>query len=163
VEPVTLSSIDVSDVPRLRELWLALHRQHRTVSPVPLVEDDERSWAVRAGLYLKWLGEGNAFGLLATRGSEPVGYAFCCLYDGPDDTFPVGARYGDLYSLCVSEDARGQGIGTRLLDAVDDELEARGVHDLRISVIAGNERAQALYERRGFRVAELSLFRFGPS
>jgi ribosomal protein S18 acetylase RimI-like enzyme len=161
VEPVTLSAIDVADVPRLRELWLALHHQHRAVAPVPLVEDDERSWAARSALYRKWLGEGNAFGLLAERGSAPVGYAICCLYDGPDDTFPVGARYGDLYSLCVSEGERGQGIGSRLLDAVDEELEARDVHDLRISVIAGNEGAQRLYERRGLRVAELVLFRFG--
>ena len=44
--------------------------------------------------------------------------------------------------------------------AVDD-VERRGVHDLRISVLAGNERAQRLYERRGLHVAELALFRFG--
>jgi ribosomal protein S18 acetylase RimI-like enzyme len=56
---------------------------------------------------------------------------------------------------------RVAGIGTRLLDAVDDELATRGVHDLRISVLAGNERAQRLYERRGFGVGELVLFRFG--
>lgn len=158
---VTLSPISVDDVPRLRDLWIALHHQHQAVAPVPLVEDDERSWDARRSLYLRWLGEGNAFGLLAERNGEAVGYAICCLYDGPDDTFPVGARYGDLYSLCVAEQERGQGIGSRLLDAVDSELEQRGVHDLRISVIAGNERAQRLYERRGFRVAELALFRFG--
>jgi ribosomal protein S18 acetylase RimI-like enzyme len=163
VDGVTLSPLAIDRVDGLRALWLALHHQHREVSPVPLVEDDERSWQARRAVYATWLGQGSAFGVVAELEGTPVGYAFCCLYDGPDDTFPVGARYGDLYSLCVSEDARGQGIGTRLLDAVDDELEARGVHDLRISVIAGNERAQALYERRGFRVAELSLFRFGPS
>jgi ribosomal protein S18 acetylase RimI-like enzyme len=158
---VTLSEISVDDVPRLRELWIALHHQHRALAPVPLVEDDERSWDARRSLYLTWLRKGNAFGLLAERRGEAVGYAICCLYDGPDDTFPVGARYGDLYSLCVAERERGQGIGTRLLDGVDAELERRGVHDLRISVIAGNERAQRLYERRGLRVAELVLFRFG--
>ena len=161
MDPVTLSPIGIADLPRLRDLWIALHHQHRAVSPVPLVEDDERSWEARHALYLTWVGAGNAFGILAARGDEPVGYAICCLYDGPDDTFPVGARYGDLYSLCVSEGERGQGIGTRLLDAVDEELEARGIHDLRISVMAGNERAQQLYERRGLRVAELVLFRFG--
>lgn len=158
---VTLSPIAVDDVPRLRDLWIALHHQHRAVAPVPLVADDERSWAARRSLYLRWLGADSAFGLLAERNGEAVGYAICCLYDGPDDTFPVGTRYGDLYSLCVAEQERGQGIGTQLLDAVDAELEQRGIHDLRISVIAGNERAQRLYERRGLRVAELALFRFG--
>jgi ribosomal protein S18 acetylase RimI-like enzyme len=149
------------DVERLRGLWLALHHQHRAVAPVALVEDDEASWQARRALYLGWLGEGNAFGFLAERDGEPVGYTVCCLIDGPDDTFPVGERYGDLYSLSVAPGERGQGIGTRLLDAVDRELEQRAIHDLRISVMAGNERAQKLYERRGLRVAELVLFRFG--
>jgi ribosomal protein S18 acetylase RimI-like enzyme len=158
---VTLSPIAADDVPRLRDLWIELHHRHRAVSPLPLVEDDEASWRARSGLYRRWLAEGAAFGILAERAGEAVGYACCCLCDGPDDTFPVGERYGDLYSLCVAEQERGQGIGTRLLDAVDDELAARGVHDLRISVLAGNERAQRLYERRGFGVGELVLFRFG--
>jgi len=149
------------DVERLRDLWLALHHQHRAVAPIPLVADDESSWQARRALYLQWLGEGNAFGFLAERDGEPVGYAVCCLIDGPDDTFPVGERYGDLYSLSVAEHERGQGIGTRLLDAVDLELEQRAIHDLRISVMAGNERARQLYERRGLRLVELVLFRFG--
>jgi len=158
---VTISPLVAADVERLRELWLALHHQHQAVSPVLLVQDDAASWQARRSLYSEWLGNGSGFGLLAARGERLVGYAFCCLLDGPDDTFPVGQRYGDLYSLSVAEGERGRGIGTRLLDAVDAELERRQVHDLRISVIAGNERARKLYERRGLALVELVLFRFG--
>jgi ribosomal protein S18 acetylase RimI-like enzyme len=161
VDAVTLSPLVAADIYRLRSLWIALHDRHRAVAPVALVEDDEASWRARSALYLEWLGEGNAFGFVAEREGEPVGYAVCCLIDGPDDTFPVGDRYGDLYSLSVAPAERGQGIGTQLLDAVDRELEQRAIHDLRISVMAGNERALKLYERRGLRVAELVLFRFG--
>jgi ribosomal protein S18 acetylase RimI-like enzyme len=160
VDGVTLSPLAIDRVDELRELWLALHHEHRAVSPVPLVEDDERSWQARRAVYRTWFEQGTAFGIVAELEGTPVGYAFCCLYPGPDDTFPVGAQYADLYSLSVAEGVRGRGIGTRLLDAVDDELDARDVHDLRISVLAGNERAQRLYERRGLRVAELILFRF---
>ena len=103
VHAVTVSPMVVTDVERLRRLWLALHHQHRAVAPVALVEDDEASWRARSALYLQWLGEGNAFGFLAERNGEPVGYAVCCLIDGPDDSFPVGERYGDLYSLSVAE------------------------------------------------------------
>ncbi|MEO9176373.1 MAG: GNAT family N-acetyltransferase [Gaiellales bacterium] len=161
MEGVTLSPLAVERVDSLRELWLALHHRHQAVSPVPLVEDDARSWQARRAVYTGRLAEGSAFGIVAELGSAAVGYAFCCLHPGPDDTFPVGAQYADLYSLSVAEAVRGRGIGTRLLDAVDRELEERDVHDLRISVLAGNERAQRLYERRGLRVAELVLFRFG--
>jgi ribosomal protein S18 acetylase RimI-like enzyme len=160
MDEVTLAPLALADVGRLRKLWLELHHQHRAVATVPLVEDDDASWAARSALYRSWLGEGNAFGILAEREGHAIGYAVCCVIEGPDDTFPVGARFADLYTLVVTEGARGQGVGTRLLDAVDRELEARAIHALRISVLAGNERAQRLYERRGLRVAELALFRF---
>jgi ribosomal protein S18 acetylase RimI-like enzyme len=156
-----LRLLDVADVDRLRPLWLALHHRHHEVSPVPLVADDERSWQARRALYARRLTDGSAFALVAEREREAVGYAFCCLEEGPDDTFPVGDRYADVYSLAVAEGQRGQGIGTRLLDEVDAELERRGIRDLKISVLAGNERAQRLYERRGLQVAELILLRIG--
>jgi ribosomal protein S18 acetylase RimI-like enzyme len=158
---VVLAPLAVDEVDRVRGLWLELHHHHQIGSPVALVADDELSWAARRRLYVDWLSGGSAFALIAEQDGRAVGYAFCTLHDGPDDTFPVGARFGDVFSLAVSEQARGAGIGTALLDEVDRELERRSIHDLRISVMAGNERAQRLYERRGLRVAELSLWRFG--
>jgi ribosomal protein S18 acetylase RimI-like enzyme len=161
VDDITLSPLALEQVDGLRDLWIALHHTHRSVSPVPLVEDDELSWQRRRALYVGWLDRAAGFGVLASLDGVPVGYAFCCLVAGPDDTFPVGDTYGDVYSLSVAEGVRGRGIGSRLLDEVDRELDARGIRDLKISVLAGNERAQRLYERRGFRVAELALYRFG--
>jgi ribosomal protein S18 acetylase RimI-like enzyme len=161
VDDVTLGLLDAAAVDRLRPLWIALHHRHHEVSPVPLVADDEQSWQARRALYVRRLAAGSAFALLAEVAGEAVGYAFCCLEEGPDDTFPVGDRYADVYSLAVAEGQRGRGIGTRLLDEVDAELARRGIRDLKISVLAGNERAQRLYERRGLQVAELILVRFG--
>ncbi len=158
---VTLSPIAVDEIDRLRDLWLALHHQHRAVSPVPLVADDEASWAARRRLYLEWIGAGRRSGCSQNATGSPS--ATPCAACSTVPTTRSRSSYGDLYSLCVAEEVRGHGIGTRLLDEVDLELERRGVHDLRISVLAGNERAQRLYERRGLRVAELVLFRFGRS
>ena len=47
------------------------------------------------------------------------------------------------------------------MDAVDAELERRGVRDLEVAVMAGNDRARRFYERRGLRAGEVLLFRFG--
>jgi ribosomal protein S18 acetylase RimI-like enzyme len=158
---LVLAPLDVEGIDRVHELWLELHRHHRLGSPVPLVADDELSWTARRRLYVDWLSGGSAFGLIAERDGRDLGYAFCTLHDGPDDTFPVGAQFADVFSLSVTSAARGEGIGSALLDEVDRELERRSIHAVRISVLAGNERAQRLYERRGLRVAELSLWRFG--
>lgn len=52
--------------------------------------------------------------------------------------------------IVVSDAARGQGIGTRLLAAIKDEALARGCTSVRLDVIDSNPRARALYEREGF-------------
>ncbi|SMY06843.1 GNAT family N-acetyltransferase [Flavimaricola marinus] len=52
--------------------------------------------------------------------------------------------------IFVDPAARGQGVGSRLLEAVAQEAAARGYSELRLDVIDSNGRARALYERRGF-------------
>lgn len=52
--------------------------------------------------------------------------------------------------ICVLREARGQGIGSALLDALCAEGAARGYHAVRLDVIDTNWRARALYERQGF-------------
>ena len=146
----------------VRELWLELHHHHQdVVTTVPLVKDDERSWERRRELYAGRLRAGTGFLVLASEAEAVVGYALVCIEEGPDDTFPVGDRYAELYSLSVAPARRGRGIGTQLLDFVDQELARRSIHDLAVSVMVGNADAQRLYERRGLRPAEVVLYRFG--
>jgi ribosomal protein S18 acetylase RimI-like enzyme len=58
-----------------------------------------------------------------------------------------------LDGLCVSPAARGQGVGTALLEAIAAEGRARGFATLRLDVVDSNPRARALYERLGFTIA----------
>lgn len=57
-----------------------------------------------------------------------------------------------LDGLCVDEPARGQGLGSALLNAICAEARLRGYPAVRLDVIDRNTRAIALYERLGFRV-----------
>ena len=51
----------------------------------------------------------------------------------------------------VSASARGRGVGTALLQWADDKAKENGLGYVTLSVLKGN-RAQKLYERRGFAV-----------
>lgn len=53
--------------------------------------------------------------------------------------------------IFVDSAARGQGVGTLLLQAIADEAAARNLHQIQLDVIDTNPRARALYERFGFR------------
>jgi ribosomal protein S18 acetylase RimI-like enzyme len=161
---VTVALAGRESVDEVRTLWIELHRHERAVAAgLPLITDDELSWRRRRSLYTTWLEQHQGFLALARNESGVVGYAFVRLERGSDDTFPIGERYAELYSLSVAPEWRGQGIGTRLLDFVDAELTSRGLRDLIVSVMLGNADAQRLYERRGLRPAEIVLYRFGSA
>ncbi len=67
-----------------------------------------------------------------------------------------------LDGLCVVDDRHGQGIGSALMGAIAAEARLRGYGAVRLDVIDGNTRAQALYHRLGFvetRRAEIGLLR----
>ena len=60
----------------------------------------------------------------------------------------------DYYVLAaaVDSDCRGLGIGTMLLDAMEERARAVGATRLALDVSAGNKGARRLYERRGMTV-----------
>jgi ribosomal protein S18 acetylase RimI-like enzyme len=156
-----ITRLDPGAVDDLEPLYRSLHGHHRAVSHLPVLADDDLSWERRRAWYGRLLADGEAFALVARAGGRPVGYAFVEVRDGDDDTWPYGRRMAELVTLSVAPDSRGGGVGSALMDAVDVELERRGVHDLEMFVMAGNDRAREFYERRGFRVGEHLLFRFG--
>jgi ribosomal protein S18 acetylase RimI-like enzyme len=156
----TIVKITADQLSTLRDLWIALHRHHADVGSRPLVDDDDLSWQRRHALYEAWLRNEEAFVLVAGDTTAPVGYAVVRLHDGPDDTYPVGERWAEIYSLSVAPEARGQGIGTQLLDAIDERLTTLGIHDVAISAMVENDSAIRLYQRRGFLPRELILWRF---
>jgi ribosomal protein S18 acetylase RimI-like enzyme len=57
-----------------------------------------------------------------------------------------------LDGLCVDASARGQGLGTALLNAICTEARLRGFPAVRLDVIDSNTRAIALYQRLGFHI-----------
>jgi ribosomal protein S18 acetylase RimI-like enzyme len=160
---VTVRAIEEpAELDLLEPLWLALHRHHRTVLPPgTLVADDAASWARRRALYRGWMEDGDALVLVAERAGELAGYAVAHLQDGPDDTFAVGDRYAELYSLSVAPPARGAGVGTQLMDELDRRLAALGIADLAVAVMSDNHDALRFYERRGLRPTETYLWRIG--
>lgn len=72
-------------------------------------------------------------------------------------------RRDELYvdGLAVAADARGRGVGTRLLSEVRDVARALDKDFVRLDVVDTNPRAQALYERLGYRVTRVQSFGWG--
>jgi ribosomal protein S18 acetylase RimI-like enzyme len=142
------------DIDELEPLWLQMLSHHRgLVSRETPVHTDEQSWARTRRAYAEWLANDTGILLIARdlASHRSLGYAICRLVPGDGRTFDLGAIRGDVDSLVVDAQARGQGIGTALLDALRDNLVDRGVSFWSIGVLARNAEAVKLYERVGFR------------
>ena len=66
------------------------------------------------------------------------------------DTLADGDFY--LLSISVDQDLRGEGVGSRLIDAIQERARASGSARLSLDDSAKNEGARKLYERRGMTV-----------
>jgi ribosomal protein S18 acetylase RimI-like enzyme len=153
----------VDDVPALRDLWLELHHHHADVAPqTGEFVDDETSWRVRSASYREWLADPRSFVLLARAGDRLVGYALVRVMEaGADltDSWRVPDVIAEIETMLVTAEVRREGLGSRLLDEIDAELERQGITEVIVGLMPGNDGAQRLYERRGFQRRWLVLAR----
>ncbi|MCH0566211.1 GNAT family N-acetyltransferase [Streptomyces sp. MUM 2J] len=103
----------------------------------------------------QWQGSGDREERWRARLSIPGAHDLVALLDG----LPVGMASGvpgeeaenvELISMWVNPTARGKGVGDHLIQAVERWAAERGATTLRLSVMPGNRKAAALYERHGF-------------
>lgn len=62
-------------------------------------------------------------------------------------------------TVVVDEGYRSQGIGKALIAHCDEWGKVQGAHQIRLEVMAFNERAKALYEALGFKMLSLTMAR----
>lgn len=74
--------------------------------------------------------------------SRVVGYAG--LFSLP------GSKDADVQTIAVAPEARGGGVGRRLIELLHDEARRRGVREVFLDVRVDNERAQNLYRSFGY-------------
>lgn len=102
-----------------------------------------------------WQGEGDQEERWRARLGIPGSYHVVAVLDG----HPVGMASGvpttdeavvELISMWVAPTARGRHVGDDLVCAVAGWARQVGARELRLSVMAGNAAASALYQRNGF-------------
>ncbi|HRF50426.1 MAG TPA: GNAT family N-acetyltransferase [Anaerolineales bacterium] len=130
---VRIRPVVAQDLPALE--WEGQYRHYRRVFQANF--DD-----MRRGQRMMWVAESEG---------RLVGQVFVQLLSA-DPNFADGVRRAYLYAFRVRPGWQGQGLGTRLMAAAEEDLVARG---FRLAVIAAgrdNLRARTLYERLGYRV-----------
>jgi GNAT superfamily N-acetyltransferase len=135
----------------VRPLWLALRDHHHQVAPeLGPVRSDHDTWTRRRGQYAAWLEDERAFFLVARRDTKVLAYAFVRPTSRSSVTWDVDHDALELETLSVSPEARGTGIGARILALVREEVERGGYGGFYVVAVAANRDAVRFYEREGF-------------
>jgi len=90
-----------------------------------------------------WIKASNRVFLVAEKEQKVLAYGLVFLHKG--------TRLARLYSIAVSGEARGQGIGKALLLALEQAASEKGRFAMRLEVAKGNAGAIKLYESLGYR------------
>jgi ribosomal protein S18 acetylase RimI-like enzyme len=148
---ISIRPLDVAEIGLIEPLWNALREHHTALAPtLDSPRPAKESWVRRRAQYETWLAEPGSFILLAEQAGAPVGYAMVHLRSA-SPTWSSSERAGEIETLSVLPEMRGQGVGTALLDAVRERLKPLGLGELSLHVLAGNDDATRFYERHGFK------------
>ncbi|WP_134671390.1 GNAT family N-acetyltransferase [Halorussus marinus] len=131
------SERDVSTVRSVaREAWTEAYAD---AVPESVVDDAVSAWYADETM-TRLIGDDEQVCLVAVEDREVVG--FC--HGATRDT------EGDILRLYVRPGRWNEGIGTALLEAMEERLTEMGMERLQAMVLADNEIGKAFYESRGF-------------
>ncbi|NUB91871.1 GNAT family N-acetyltransferase [Haloterrigena sp. SYSU A121-1] len=147
----TIERATADDVETVADLWVRLARDQRRHDSY--VHADANRETMRDTLAAHQVNDGL---LVARDGGTVVGFASFSVERG---SLQLDATRGVLSNIYVVPAARGQGVGTALLEAVEDELEAQGADVVVLEVMARNEAARRFYERKGYETYRVAMER----
>jgi ribosomal protein S18 acetylase RimI-like enzyme len=156
-DPISVRRATSADLSTAAELAAQLVRQHHRVDPGRffLPEGVEQGYAA---WFRQELARREAV-ILVAAGAAVVGYAYGTI-EGRDWNLLLD-RHGAIHDIFVAEGARRCGTGLLLMQALIAELESLGAPRIVLATMVGNENAQRLFERVGFRRTMLEMTRGG--
>lgn len=149
---VTVRPARQGDLEKIVDLQLELGEHHRELEPDnPRYQIDRAQWA--SLINKAFDGATSAF-LVAVRDDQVWGFVRFSMVDKP---WGVGC---EMDTLVVDRNARGQGLGRRLLEHAEAAARLAGARAIRANVLSRSPSGREFYERNGY--SEIAI-RFGKS
>ena len=136
----TIEQSGPESIDRIQPLWEALNRHHANVSSHFAHRFHANTFDKRRTYLLGKADQGALRVFTACVDDRPAGYCVCSLCDG----------HGEIESIFVMPDARGAGVGSRLMTAALAWLDDNGAASRSLNVVHGNDTAHPFYARFGF-------------
>ena len=130
------------DVAAVAELWVSLAGEQRGHGSHLRAEENRQRAQDLVAQYVH-----SDTCAVATAAGQPVGFVMFRVESG---FFQTDATRGVVDNVYVLPEARGEGVGSALLDYAERALRDEGADVLALEALWDNEAARRLYERRGY-------------
>lgn len=161
IEGVTIRRATSDDREALGRLGASLMRAHFAFDQRRYLEPGEHAESGYAAFLTTQLASENSMVLVAERtvDGQPavIGYVYAGVE--PPSWKELRGEAGFVHDLLVSDEARGMGVGERLLEAAVAWLAERGVPRVILWSAVPNTGAQRLFERHGFKPTMVEMTR----
>ncbi|MBS7648340.1 MAG: GNAT family N-acetyltransferase [Candidatus Bathyarchaeia archaeon] len=140
----------------LRNLWLRLADEMFKIEGFIIPSESNADRWIRFAE--ESVAEGRGFLIIAECDSEIVGFTFATI----SREFPLDATehaIGTINDVYVLPEYRGRGIGKRMVAECLGKIKARGIKNVRLSVLAENKAAIKLYKRLNFKIRSYEMFK----
>jgi ribosomal protein S18 acetylase RimI-like enzyme len=136
---VTLADSD--DIDRIVDLWIALAEGQRSYGSH--LRSEANRTKIRETIARRIVSDR----LLVARDGEIQGFV---MFRTEAERYVQDHSRGIVENLYVAEGNRGQGIGSALLAAAEEQLQDSGAVSIALEVMVDNERARAFYRDQGY-------------
>ncbi len=147
---ITIRAAGQADVTEIAALWGEMLAYHALI-PGPSADQGF------AEFLPDLLERDDAHVLVAVDVDHAVGYGITQIKTRP--SFVRNRRYGFISDLAVTASHRRQGVGTALLRALCQELEAAGVNQVEVGIQMQNEMSRAFWKKHGFEDVKMTVAR----
>ena len=154
MEGIPLRNARRGDIPMLLLLWEQMRKENAAVDP--RLAAHPRAKEHMAANLQRWIQDPEHLVIVAEEGKRLlIGFAAAGRLPGIDGALPEG-EISDLFVLGAR---RRRGIARRLVGRIEDQLEEKGVRNMRLQASAQNNGSRAFWEAIGYGVSEVILER----
>lgn len=161
-EEVEILQPEIKDLEAVFGFWRAQHELHYNLDPVYYKPNSPELDTLAREYFQKTITTDSPHILIARLQDKIVGFITFeekGTGSGIEAFASSLSRYEEVIDLFIEDKFRGKNIGAHLMTKAQEHCQNTGLPNMKVEVAASNTGAQRFYERLGFSVKQVEMFK----
>ena len=161
-EEVEILRPEIKDLEAVFGFWRAQHELHYNLDPVYYKPNSAELDTLAREYFQKTITTDSPHILIARLQDKIVGFITFeekGTGSGIEEFASNLSSYEEVIDLFIEDKFRGKNVGTQLMTKVQEHCQRVGLPNMKVEVAASNTRARRFYERLGYGVKQVEMFK----